>query len=252
LVKSWSVLINLAVTLIPLTPPSTALVEVTLDLIVVVDRLLTLLRRRSELLELTKFRLQWNELRMSCAKELDAMKTEGALIVKRKCEWLPTGAASRIADNRQPDPPPGSPAPPLGSATSLLVTPTTPKHRTLSINNASSPSHSSPSSSPLATPRRASLRIPLLRSQIVNLRIRHTTFSTSVLPRAGALLDKMIDIAGPLKGLGGIYGPKEHEQEGDGAVPEELLDAQEDIEARAARIGEHVVWCQQLELQCTE
>ena len=73
-----------------------------------------------------------------------------------------------------------------------------------------------------------------------------------VLPRAGALLDKMIDIAGPLKGLGGVDGPKEEEQEGDGAVPEELLDAQEDLEAQAAQVGEHVAWCQKLEGQCAK
>ena len=91
----------------------------------------------------------------------------------------------------------------------------------------------------------------MLRSQITNLRIRHTTFSTTVLPRVGALLDKMIDVAGPLKGLGGVNGPFDEGAEGDGAVPGELLDAQDDLEAQATKIGEHVQWCQRLEAQCT-
>jgi hypothetical protein len=62
----------------------------------------------------------------------------------------------------------------------------------------------------------------------------------------------MIDIAGPLKGLGGINGPPEQGEdgEGDGAVPEELLDAQDELEALAAAVGEDVHWCQQMELQC--
>jgi hypothetical protein len=104
------------------------------------------------------------------------------------------------------------------------------------------------------TPKRGSLKLTLLHSQIVNIRIRHTTFSTTSLPRLGVVLDKMIDIAGPLKGLGGINGPPEQREdgEGDGAVPEELLDAQDEFEALAAAIGEDVHWCQQLELQCTK
>ena len=72
-----------------------------------------------------------------------------------------------------------------------------------------------------------------------------------MLPRIGALLDRMIDIAGPLKGLGGVNGPIHGGQEGDGAVPGELLDAQDDLEAQVTSVGEHVQWCQQLEAQCT-
>jgi len=61
----------------------------------------------------------------------------------------------------------------------------------------------------------------------------------------------MIDVAGPLKGLGGVDGPLDEGAEGDGAVPGELLDAQDDLEAQATKIGEHVQWCQRLEAQCT-
>jgi hypothetical protein len=239
-----------AVTQIPLTPPSTELVEVTLDLIVVVDRLLTLLRRRSELLELTKLRLQWDELRLSCYEELDGMKMESDLIVARKCEWLPIGARSRTS-HADTNIPPSSPKPPSTRLHDPDAVPTTPRQRIFSLPDSPSPSRRSPGSTLYATPRRASLRIPLLRSQIINLRIRHTTLSTTVLPRVGILLDKMIDIAGPLKGLGGINGPKNNDADGDGAVPGELLDAQDDLEAQATSIGEHVQWCQRLEAQCT-
>ena len=61
----------------------------------------------------------------------------------------------------------------------------------------------------------------------------------------------MIDIAGPLKGLGGVNGPLHEGKEGDGAVPGELLDAQDDLEAQVTSMGKHVQWCQQLEAQCT-
>lgn len=244
-----------AVTSIPLTPPSTELVEVTLDLIVVVDRLLTLLRRRSELLELTKLRLHWDELRLSCSNELDGMKTESDLIVARKCEWLPAHSNARESKSdlvRSSDPQSYPTPSASGGPLPHDATPSTPRQRLRSIPDTPSPSSKhSPGSASHATPRRASLRIPLLRSQITNLRIRHTTLSTTVLPRVGALLDKMIDIAGPMKGLGGVNGPAEEESEADGAVPGELLDAQDDLESQAAGIGEQIQWCHQLEAQCS-
>jgi hypothetical protein len=226
---------------------------VTLDLIVVVDRLLTLLRRRSELLELTKLRLHWDELRLSASQDLDGMQVESDLIVARKCEWLPTGSKSGSSQANHPndDIAQSCPSPPPTRPRAVDAVPTTPRQRILFLPDTPSPSRHSPGSASHATPRRASLRIPLLRSQITNLRIRHTNFSTTVLPRVGALLDKMIDIAGPLKGLGGVNGPLDEGAEGDGAVPGELLDAQDDLEAQATRIGEHVQWCQQLESQCT-
>ena len=252
-----------AATLLPLTPPSTELVEVTLDLIVVVDRLLTLLRRRSELLELTKYRLYWDEMRMSCAEELGGMRLEADLIAARKCEWLPIGMGPR-SKQRVVDVPQDCPTSPPNNARAQDAAPSTPRPQILGVPHTPSPSKSAPRStlqtaspaalrspSPSATPRRASLRIPLMRSQVANLRIRHTTLSATVLPRVGALLDRMIDVAGPLRNLGGTHGPTKEGADADGAVPGELLDAQDDLERQAASIGERIQWCQELETQCT-
>jgi hypothetical protein len=61
----------------------------------------------------------------------------------------------------------------------------------------------------------------------------------------------MIDLAGPMKGLGNVDGPTLTEVEGEGAVPDSLLDAQDDLDLQTTQMGKDVIWLQQLEVQCT-
>ena len=58
----------------------------------------------------------------------------------------------------------------------------------------------------------------------------------------------MIDLAIPLKSLGGVDGPKE-DQEGGGAVPDDLLDLQDELESEDAELSLRLAWCKQLEEQ---
>lgn len=58
----------------------------------------------------------------------------------------------------------------------------------------------------------------------------------------------MIDLAIPLKGLGGVSGPGEQAQEG-GAVPDDLLDIQDDVESQVEELRRRVSWCKELEDQ---
>jgi hypothetical protein len=58
----------------------------------------------------------------------------------------------------------------------------------------------------------------------------------------------MIDHAGPLRDLGGVNGPTTDVQEG-GAVPDELLDIQDELEGDCEKVRALVEWCKQLEQQ---
>lgn len=58
----------------------------------------------------------------------------------------------------------------------------------------------------------------------------------------------MIDVAIPLKDLGGVDGPVDGEQTG-GAVPDELLDLQDDLEIGVGDLASRISWCKELEDQ---
>lgn len=59
----------------------------------------------------------------------------------------------------------------------------------------------------------------------------------------------MIDCAGPLKDLGGVDGPVTGELVEGGAVPDGLLDIQEELERDVEKLGSKVTWCRKLEKQ---
>jgi hypothetical protein len=59
----------------------------------------------------------------------------------------------------------------------------------------------------------------------------------------------MIDIAGPLAGLGGVNGPVAKEVE-TAAVPEHLLDMQDEIELKSGRLAQDIHQCRQAIEQC--
>jgi len=109
----------------------------------------------------------------------------------------------------------------------------------------------SQTSSPNRETTKRGLHLPLLHSSIINLQIRHHNLSSTGLARTGALLDKMIHCAGPLKDLGGPSGPTRYagEQNESGAVPDALLEVQEGLEAEVEQVGEEIALCRQLEQQ---
>lgn len=163
-----------------------------------------------------------------------------------------------------------APSTPLGRGSGPIATPsgrgTTPS--TPDVGDSSTPSANAgtPCASRAHSPRtpgatfpsspsqhnrtpKGSLQLPLLRSHIVNLDIRHQTLSTTLTTRAGAVLDKMIDHAGPLEGLGGIAGRKTNKADAAGAVPDELLDLQDGLEREIEGLAERLEVCRELERQ---
>ncbi|WVQ73988.1 hypothetical protein IAR50_003569 [Cryptococcus sp. DSM 104548] len=248
-----------AATLLPLTPPSTHLVSITLDLIVLIDRILSLLRRRGLLLDLTNLRLQWDQTRWSVMTESESLQVEVDAMVQDKARWVPVDMSSST-----PVKPEGRKS--LGaSPDSLERSPQTPIVRDTSSNSISSASGASAESAakrrlsttsvnssfwrPIGTPDR-SLHIPLLHSQLVNLRIRHKNLLKTHMSRSGTLLDRMIDVASHLRDLGDTKGPTRadlEEKKDGGAVPDELLDLQDELDASVGELGEKVEWCGELE-----
>jgi hypothetical protein len=228
--------------MVPLTPPSTELVEITLDLIVIVDRLLTLLRHRSELLDLTTIRHQWDKFRICCGEEIEFIDAHLAAVHRSTLAWMsgekPIPVAAKGPREVLGDEDTSKP-----QASSLG--PTTPVPRSRRHGVTSSPT------APVqgASPSRSSLHMPLLRSKITNLQIKHSTLAFTTIPRAAGSLDRMIDIAGPLAGLGGVNGPVAKEVE-TAAVPEHLLDMQDEIELKSGRLAQDIHQCRQAIEQC--
>ncbi|WVW84085.1 hypothetical protein I302_106114 [Kwoniella bestiolae CBS 10118] len=253
-----------AATVLPLTPPSTHLVSITLDLIVLIDRLLKLLRHRGALLELVAVRLRWDQIRWQIHLETEKIRSEVTQIVQDKGRWQPVTEAvtsrhhhvhsgfPRSLDAAALESVPTTPLsripglPDVSSTTSDLQSPriSSPASR-LSTSSPTTESTKSPKSH--ITPRR-SLHIPLLHSQLVNLKIRQQNLVSNQVKRSGGLLDRMIDIAGPLKDLGGVSGPiADQEESGIGAVPEDMLDIQDDVDEKVNDLSGRIAWCKQLE-----
>ncbi|WWC94351.1 hypothetical protein V866_001193 [Kwoniella sp. B9012] len=243
-----------AATLLPLTPPSTHLVSITLDLIVLIDRLLTLLRHRGSLLELTAVRLRWDQIRWQIYLETEKIRHEVAEIVRDKGRWHPVIDPLRSQNcnsqrkqsiqniDTDQNPIPHTPSPRISSLPerSSASGPSSPK-----VSSPRLESHKSPK---LHTTPKRSLHIPLLHSQLISLNIRQQNLQANEVKRSGALLDRMIDIAGPLSNLGGIDGPVDSAEKKDNeAVPDELLDIQDEVEEKVRDMGDRIAWCKQLE-----
>lgn len=230
------------ITLSPLSPPSTELVSITLDLIVIVDRLLTLLRQRSELIDLCRLRLKWEALRSQCLQDCDRFSTDVDDIVTDYLDWLPgTGqtAPSDLAsvNDTKRSPVLSSQISPSDTRSAAPYTPPAP------TKYGGSPSTSPNSSFRMrASPSMNKLRLPLIRSRIESLQIRYDTLSLTSAPRLGAMVDKMIDTAAPLK-TNDVAQGSEHT----GAVPEYLLDAQDDLEVRVSGLSSTLDMCRLLE-----
>ena len=262
-----------AATLIPLTPPSTHLVSITLELIVLIDRLLTLLRHRGELLELTSLRLQWDAMRWQIMQETAKVRSEIHDVARRKARWNPLAIRHDSRTFHRERSSTAASQASLDAATngrmsrsSTIASVASVASGVSDLSDASilsrdpmglpSPprrgsfaSMSSMSYRDLASPTKRSSQLPLLHSHIVNLEIRSRTLVSTSVSRSGKLLDKMIDVAIPLKNLGGIEGPIEEAKDTRGAVPDELLDIQDELEGQAGDLANRVTWCKLLEDQ---
>ena len=184
-----------------------------------IDRLLSLLRARYELLELTSLRLTWDELRWQMQLESARISADLETALLHHAEWLKGQMAngSYAAQSQAHNLP----------ATMTLSS--SPRIGTVSIPNSPSASRHY---------RRQSLQASQLRSTMTSIRIRHSTLRDTLVKQAGEVMDQMIDRAASLKSLGGMkllglgLDQKEGQQEGEGggAVPEEFLDIQDEVE----------------------
>ncbi|KAL7421930.1 hypothetical protein Q5752_003702 [Cryptotrichosporon argae] len=243
------------VTRVPLTQPSTDLVEITLDLILLIDRLLKVLRQRGAVLDLVALRLQWDELRWAITQETERVRGEIDEIVRGRGRWAPPDAEDGLAPSASTADVSLNQKLPVRRTSSSFQTPVKrpialPGSASLSPtpNAPSSPTHSVPSPTRTHFTPKRNLHLPILHSQVVSLQVRQRTLTASSLAISGTVIDKMIDSASQLKGLGGVHGPAEDEGK-EGAVPEELIDMQEELEEQVDEVGARLGWCKQLEEQ---
>ena len=222
-----------------------------------------------ELLELTSLRLKWDQLRWEIMAETSEVRAEIKAIVEGKGRWKPptirapddpstpgkkrfsVGPASGSRNRVQTTPIPTSVSK-LGSSTSLsselstVTSEMSPSGSPEDRRRTSSSSLALSAMRDMSTPSRNSLQLPILHSQISNVEIRHNNLKSTLLARSGKILDKMVDVAGPLRGLGGTLGRIEEEADG-GAVPDELLDLQDTLEEDVQGAGAGIAWCRGLE-----
>lgn len=232
--------------------------EITLDLILLIDRLLSLLRARFELLDLTSLRLTWDDLRWTVMLESSKITADLHQAIKGHATWLQSYTVSGSTDTG------GTAAEPRATLPSI------------NINAFASPPVTSPYTSPTTSPRigtmsstptspsvsrhyrRPSTQLSSLRNALTTLRIRHSTLQSTAVSRAGAIMDQMIDRAGSLKSLAGACGldmgageKKQNETSGDsgadqagnggdGAVPDAFLDIQDDLEGGVKALQEEL------------
>ena len=226
-------------------------------------------------LQLTALRLQWDRLRWEIMLETAEVKREIRAIAERKGRWQPPVINAQPSSSKL-EASTDSKAEATHSRSRVQTSPITPAARLASSDSISSSmsgdigqstpvvanvitpqQHRRSSSSSFAlagwhesTPPRSSIRLPLLHSQIVNVEIRHQNLSSTLLARSGKVLDKIMDVAGPLRGLGGSLGPiKSEGEEKGGAVPDELLDAQDRLEREVQGVAAGINWCKMFEAQ---
>ena len=100
------------------------------------------------------------------------------------------------------------------------------------------------------SPSRTSMQLPILHSQIANVEARHRNLSSTSVLRSGTMLDKMMDLSGHLGDVGGVEGPCEGSKiKSEGAVPEDLLDIQDNLESELVELEQKIQSCHTLEAQ---
>ncbi|RXK39305.1 hypothetical protein M231_03384 [Tremella mesenterica] len=249
-----------ALTSVPLAPPSTHIVSVALDLVVLADRLLKLLRQRRDLLHLTALRLRWDKLRGHIRLECESIVAEIGTVVGEAGRWRPTISTSARHRTRNSLDQPFRNTPSLISVVAT-ETPQTPK-RIVSSSIASTPDHvqrssdSSGMKTPLVKPTSrhsigtsspSSLKRSLLHTKLSNLHIRYDQLQSMFVSPGSKALDDMVDLAPHLKGLGDTRGPNDIKTPG--SVPDQLLDIQDELDSRVQDVSGRISWCEELERQ---
>lgn len=198
------------VTQAPLTPPSTELVSLTLALIVVIDRLLAMLRQRSEVIELCRLRLEWESIQSLAFDELSKITHGIGLFADEYRTWIPGQVEESI-----------------GRASSEKIMSKAHEGCLDPIGPASATSRST------------------IRDRLISLQNRLNQLAKTDVARTGRLLDCMIDIAAGLKGCE-TYQTTPQET-GQGAVPTLLLDRQDELEERQSRLLQQLGLCRSME-----
>ena len=236
-------------------------------LIVLVDQLLTLLRERGELLELTALRLQWDRARWLMMLELRRLNADVKDILLQRADWsskllsltpkstadslihVPVTRAKRqdrtafeVAKDREPA------SSPLRVLQADLKLPTIFSPPRIAAYLASS--HHSAKAFGLTDMSGSKVTLCGRTTEIESsyLEMRHRHIAATLLPQSGLLLDKMIESAATLRGLGNMMKPMDVERI-PGAVPEELLDLQDSLEQAVENTKIQIAGCNALNRQ---
>lgn len=224
-------------------------------LILLIDKLLTLLRRRSDVLELTRTRLKWDDLRWRFRSESIKLHADVDAFLHERSTWAPA-AASKGAMKFEPvseasgkdaglHASHGIPRTPVRAKVLHEASPsaTTPNHADLFASFTRSPSLDFTLVSPLNTsPVPVATTGP--STVITGFRVRQKQMA-SLAERSGQLLDRMIDQATPLADLQDTSGPSGPQETGaaSGALPEKLLDLQDDLEVQVTSLEAKLSLC---------
>ncbi|TCD70502.1 hypothetical protein EIP91_003263 [Steccherinum ochraceum] len=162
-----------------LSPADTDLIELTLTTIYALDKLLHLLRDRSEHLDLLSIRLTWEERRIAAWVELNSTIKDITEFLRSRGRWSPAVYDDLEAAGKEEDPPP---TPPLTSS----------NRRNSVVSIASIASDTSSASLSLSRGARFKLSEQLSRDA-AQFASRVSSLRHSKINAAGKALDKLID-----------------------------------------------------------
>lgn len=182
-----------------LSPADTDLIEITLTTIYALDKLVHLLRDRSDNLELLAIRLTWEERRKTSWTELRSLQAELQKFLETRARWSPSVYERDEDDERE------KPAPDR-----LALPQPTLRRRGSAVSLASAASDASIPSLGISRGERFKLA-ELLSRDAAQFASRASSLRHSKIAAAGKALDKLID-------------------ESRKPVPDELLDEQDRLE----------------------
>lgn len=190
-----------------LSPADTDLIELTLTTIYELDKLLHLLRDRSDSLELLNVRLTWEEKRITAWAELRSLMSDLRQFLETRGRWSPTAYERNEEDVAT------TTEPPLPIAPSL--------RRKGSIGSLASTASDSTISTLSFTRRERFQLAEMLSREAAQFSSRVSSLRHTKITAAGKALDKLID-------------------ESRKPVPEELLDEQDKLEDKGINEMEDV------------
>jgi uncharacterized protein YfkK (UPF0435 family) len=153
-----------------LSPEDTDLIELTLTTLLALDKLIHLLRVRSDNLELMNLRLSWEEGRLLAWKDRDSLLNDLEAFIKARARWSPSAYET------------------LASNLSLPLPPTSPSHTPARASK----THASPT--PAAFSRSTRYKISeLLTREAAGFGSRISHFKKDTVGAPGRTVDKIID-----------------------------------------------------------